>query len=106
MPYNPNIQKVYGEVSVTGGGGDVNVTNDPLDVAVTNTPTVNIGTMPIISTVRIPLTRSGGGTDVMKENFLSFLGSSLTNVMDEMVLAYMPTTTNQNITGVITVKEY
>lgn len=49
---------------------------------------------------------NAGSTDIIKENFLSFLSQSLTNTMDEYVLAYMPTTNNQTITGVLTIKEY
>ena len=47
-----------------------------------------------------------GSTDIIKENFLSFLSSSINNTMDEYVLAYMPTTNNQTVSGVQTIKEY
>ena len=47
-----------------------------------------------------------GSTDIIKENFLSFLSSTINNTMDEYVLAYMPTTNNQTVNGVLTIKEY
>ena len=47
-----------------------------------------------------------GSTDIIKENFLSFLSSTIANSMDEYVLAYMPTTNNQTVNGVLTIKEY
>lgn len=49
---------------------------------------------------------SSAGTQIMKDNYLSFLGGTIANVMDEVVLAYMPTTANQTINGVITIKEH
>lgn len=49
---------------------------------------------------------SSAGTQIMKDNYLSFLGGTIANVMDEVVLAYMPTTINQTINGVITIKEH
>jgi len=42
----------------------------------------------------------------MKENFLSFMASTIGNTMDEYVLAYRPATTNQSNRGIITIKEY
>jgi hypothetical protein len=53
----------------------------------------------------VPINVSGS-TDIIKENFLSFLSQSITNTMDEYVLAYMPTTGNQTVNGVLTIKEY
>jgi hypothetical protein len=53
----------------------------------------------------VPVNGSGS-TDIIKENFLSFLSQSINNTMDEYVLAYMPTTINQSVNGVLTVKEY
>jgi hypothetical protein len=47
-----------------------------------------------------------GSTDIIKENFLSFLSQNIDNTMDEYVLAYMSTTNNQSVNGVLTVKEY
>jgi hypothetical protein len=49
---------------------------------------------------------ASGGTDVMRENFLSFLSQSITNTMDEYVLAYTPITNNQVVHGVINVKSF
>lgn len=47
-----------------------------------------------------------GSSDIMKENFLSFLGNSITNTLDEYVLAYRPSTANQSIRGFFNIKEY
>jgi len=53
----------------------------------------------------VPINISGS-TDIMKENFLSFLSQNIDDTMDEYVLAYMPTTNNQSVNGVLTLKEY
>lgn len=47
-----------------------------------------------------------GSTDIIKENFLSFLSQNITDVMDVFVLAYMPTSSSQAVNAVLTVKEY
>jgi hypothetical protein len=49
---------------------------------------------------------SSSGTQIMRDNFLSYLGGTIADVFDQVVLAYMPTTNNQTINGVLTVKEY
>lgn len=66
-------------------------------------PTITAGTGRVVAAIPIG---SNGGSSVMKENFLSFLSSSINNTMDTYVLAYMPTTSNQSINGVINLKEY
>jgi hypothetical protein len=68
-------------------------------------PTITVGTGKVLAALPIG-TGTTGSTDVMKENFLSFLSSSLNNTMDEYVLAYMPTTNNQTVNGVINCKEF
>jgi hypothetical protein len=67
------------------------------------TQTITAGTGRVVCAV--PLNGSGS-TDIIKENFLSFLSQSINNTMDEYVLAYMPTTNNQSVNGVLTIKEY
>lgn len=34
------------------------------------------------------------------------MSSTINNTMDEYVLAYIPTTNNQTVNGVLTIKEY
>jgi hypothetical protein len=65
--------------------------------------TVTANTGRLICAVPI---NSSGATDIIKENFLSFLSGTIDNVMDEYVLAYLATSNNQSIHGVLTVKEY
>lgn len=49
---------------------------------------------------------SASGTDnSMKDNYYSFLSGLINNTMDEYVLAYMPTTNNQTVNGIISIKE-
>lgn len=53
----------------------------------------------------VPINNSGA-TDIIKENFLSFLSGTIDNVMDEYILAYLATSNNQSINGILTIKEY
>ena len=68
-------------------------------------PTITVGTGRVIAALPIG-NGTAGSTDVLKENFLSFLSSTINNTMDEYVLAYMPTTNNQTVNGVINIKEF
>jgi hypothetical protein len=68
-------------------------------------PLVTAGTGKVLAALPIG-TGTTGSTDIMKENFLSFLSSSLNNTMDEYVLAYLPTTNNQTVNGVLNYKEF
>jgi hypothetical protein len=65
--------------------------------------TITSGTGRVVCAVPINIS---GASNTIKENFLSFLSQSITNTMDEYVLAYMPTTNNQTVHGVINLKEY
>jgi hypothetical protein len=65
--------------------------------------TITINTGRVVCAVPINV---AGSTDIIKENFLSFLSGSIANAMDEYVLAYMPTTNNQTVHGVLTIKEF
>jgi hypothetical protein len=47
-----------------------------------------------------------GSSDIMKENFLSFLSGQLNNTMDEYILAYQPATANQSVRGVMNFKNF
>lgn len=47
-----------------------------------------------------------GSSSVMKENFLSFLGNDIANVMDQYILAYRPASANQAVRGIINIKEF
>ena len=68
-------------------------------------PTITAGTGRLIASLPIG-NGTTGSSEVMKENFLSFLSSTINNTMDEYVLAYMPTTNNQTVNGVINLKEF
>jgi hypothetical protein len=51
-----------------------------------------------------PISASGADSS-MKENYYSFLSGLIDNTFDEYVLAYMPTTNNQTVNGIISIKE-
>jgi hypothetical protein len=51
-----------------------------------------------------PIT-SSGSDDSMRDSYYSFLSQQIDNTMDEYVLAYMPTTNNSTVNGIITIKE-
>jgi hypothetical protein len=72
--------------------------------AVATNQTVNPNTGRLI--VAVPIGQPGNSTDLVKENFLAFLQSKIDNSLDEYVLAYMPISINQNINGVLMIKEY
>lgn len=68
-------------------------------------------TPPTVSSVgrvvaALPISTAGGSSSIMKQSFMSFLSQSITDTMDEYVLAYMPITNNQSVAGVITIKDY
>jgi len=101
MPYNPNIQHVYGEVTA-GGESDVNVTNDPLNVAVTNAPSVNatiVGTPTVNATVTgttttatAPINADAGGRTRISSITTLFDGKTL-NADDERLFENVGTGT-------------
>jgi hypothetical protein len=78
--------------------------NSLLEEGTPTTQTITAGTGRVIAAIAVG--SSSAGTQIMKDNFLAYLGGTITNVFDEIVLAYMPTTNNQTINGVLTVKEY
>ncbi len=45
-------------------------------------------------------------TGIFENDFLTSLGSTLANVMDEIVLCIQPISTNVTVLGVINFKEY
>jgi hypothetical protein len=65
--------------------------------------TITAGTGRLVCALPINV---AGSSSIIKENFLSFLSQSINNTMDEFVLAYMPTTLNQSLNGVINLKEF
>lgn len=67
-------------------------------------PTVTAGTGRVLAA--LPINTGSTTSSVMKENFLSFLSTTITNGTDEYVLAYMPTTNNQTVNGVLNIKEF
>jgi len=86
------------------GGAISYAANSLLEEGTPTTQTITAGTGRVIAAIAVG--SSSAGTQIMKDNFLSYLGGTITNVFDEIVLAYMPTTNNQTINGVLTVKEY
>lgn len=79
-------------------------TNSNFEDGTPTTQTITAGTGRVVCA--LPVGSNGGGTQIMKENFLSFLSGTIANVFDEYVLAYMPVTANQTVHGVLTIKEY
>jgi hypothetical protein len=77
--------------------------NSKIQEGTATNQTITIGTGRVVCAVPINV---AGSTDIIRENFLSFLSGSINNTMDEYVLAYMPTTNNQTVNGVLTIKEY
>jgi hypothetical protein len=55
--------------------------------------------------VTVPVSASGIGYP-LDLDFLSFLGSSIADVMDEYVLVYSPVTATQSVVGIINLKQY
>ena len=77
--------------------------NSRLSEGTATTQTITAGTGRVVCAIPIG---DAGATNLIKDNFLSFLSQQADNTMDEFILAYMPTTINQNKFGVLTVKEY
>jgi len=89
-------------VNPTLSGEMTYVNNSKIEES-TNTRTIAAGTGRVVCAVPV---NGSGSTDIIKENFLSFLSQSITNTMDEYILAYMPTTNNQSVNAILTIKEY
>jgi hypothetical protein len=79
------------------------VNNGKIQRAIATNQTITAGTGRIIAATTLNVS---GGTNVMRENFLAFLSGNLDNTMDEYVLAYIPTTNNQSVNGIINIKEF
>jgi hypothetical protein len=77
--------------------------NSRISEGTATTQTVTAGTGRLICAAPI---NEAGSSDTIRDNFLSVLSQQIDNTMDEFVLAYMPTTTNQSVYGIITIKEY
>jgi hypothetical protein len=77
--------------------------NSKIQEGTATNQTITAGTGRVVCAVPVNV---AGSTDIIKENFLSFLSSTIANSMDEYVLAYMPTTNNQTVNGVLTIKEF
>jgi hypothetical protein len=73
-------------------------------VAYATNQTVTAGTGRVIAA--IPVSQSGGQTDVLKDNFLGWLSILINNTPDEYVIAYMSTTANQSVNAVVNLKLY
>ncbi len=63
--------------------------------------TITAGTGRVIAAV----VSGGAAQSTLKENFLAFLSQSITGTVDEYVLAFIPTTANQTVHGILTIKE-
>lgn len=78
--------------------------NSEVEVAYATNQTITANTGRVIAAV--PIANSAGGTDVMRNNFLGWLSSTLDDSRDQYILAYRPTTANQSVNGVINLKEF
>lgn len=65
--------------------------------------TVTAGTGRVLFAVPAGTAGSEVGLD---DNYLASIGMTIADVSDELVLAYMPTTTNQSVFGTVTIKEF
>lgn len=111
------------KVSITGisvantGTADAGILmlllNPTLSAAITytNNSRISEGTptnQTVTSTGRVllavPATAIGTASQ-LDDNYLASVGMGIDNTSDELVLAYMPVTTNQSVYGIITVKE-
>jgi len=77
--------------------------NSRIQVAPATTQTITAGTGRIIASV--PAGQLGASSP-LKQNFLAWLGSTLNNTHDEYVVAYMPITANQDVYGIVNIKEF
>lgn len=75
-----------------------------IQTALATNQTITAGTGRVISAV--PAASASGGNASLNKNFLAWLSSTLANAHDEFVLAYMPTTANQSVFGIVNLKEY
>lgn len=91
-------------VNPTLSGALTYTATSEIEVAYATNQTITANTGRVIAAV--PIANSAGGTDLMKNNFLGWLSSTLDNTHDQYVLAYRPTTTNQSVNGVISLKEF
>lgn len=74
-------------------------------VAYATNQTITAGTGRVIAAM--PITTAGGNTELIAKNYLGWLASTITNTSyDEFVLAYLSTTVNQSVNGIINLKEY
>jgi hypothetical protein len=78
--------------------------NSKLQVALATNETITAGTGRIIAAV--PASASSGGSKGLSKNFRAWLSSTLANAHDEYVLAYTPTTANQTVFGILSLKEF
>ena len=76
--------------------------NSKIEEGTATNQTITLGTGRVVCAVPVSV---AGSTDIIKENFLSFLSQNIDNTMDEYVLAYLATSINQTLNGVLTVKE-
>jgi hypothetical protein len=77
--------------------------NSKIEEGTATNQTITLGTGRVVCAVPVSV---AGSTDIIKENFLSFLSQNIDNTMDEYVLAYLATSINQTLNGVLTIKEY
>jgi hypothetical protein len=76
--------------------------NGPVDEATATNQTVT-ATGRVLGTIHV---NQAGVSSPFEDNALSWLGSTVTDVMDEYVLAYVPLTQNQTINGAISLQIY
>jgi hypothetical protein len=76
--------------------------NDPVDEATATNQTVT-ATGRTLGTIHV---NQAGVSIPFEDNALSWMGSTITDVMDEYVLAYLPLTQNQTVNGAISLQVY
>ena len=74
-----------------------------LQVAYATTQTITAGTGRLIAAIPAG---SQGASAALQQNFLAWLSSTLANAHDEVVLAYLPITANQDVYGIVNLMEY
>lgn len=75
-----------------------------IQTALATTQTITGGSGRVIASV--PSASGSGGYVSLSKNFLAWLSSTLANAHDEYVVAYMPTTANQSVFGIVNLKEH
>lgn len=79
------------------------VTNGKISEGTATNQTITTGTGRVIYAEPAGTSGSASG---LSNDYLAYIGMSIADVSEELVLAYMPVTANQSVHGVINVKEF